>query len=223
VEAFYPGRDRVTMAGRTVGVVSLDVAASQATVFEAILAVEDGWARYDNRLGAADPTGVTAAPLLRADEMATLAEALPVIPSLDELVHVVASAFAAQFGLSPGSAEALPTAVDATARAAIWVGSRRLRPELDRHAVAWTQLGVLDVYLRMQADAVDEVLLAGDFIADAPGIDLLQARLRGCPAADTALRERFDAVYADPRHFLLGVGSGEVLVDTILRAAGVRR
>ena len=222
VEAFYPGRDRLTMARRTVGMVSLDVAASQATVFEAILAVENGWASHADRLSAADPTGVTATALLPADEVATLAEAVPAVPSLDELVHVIASAFAAQFGLSPQPAEAVPIPADAGARAAAWVGWRRPRPDLDRHGVAWTQLGVVDVYLRMHADAVDEVLLAGDFIADAPGIELLQDRLRGCPATEAALRRRFEDVYGDPRHFLLGVGSGELLVDAILRAAGAR-
>jgi hypothetical protein len=203
--------------------VSLDVAANRATVFEAVLAAEHGWAAHADRLRAADPNGVTAGALPDVDETTTLADVLKVVPSLDELVHLLASAFGAQFGLSPQPAETLPTVVDAAARAAAFVGSRRWRSDLDHHAVAWTQLGVLDVYLSMQSGAVQEVLLAGDFIADSPGVEVLQDRLRGCEPTEAAVRERVHAVYADPGHFLLGMGSGELLVDTILRATGARR
>ena len=41
VEAFYPGRDRITIDGRMLGVVSLDCDRGGATMFEAMLAIDD--------------------------------------------------------------------------------------------------------------------------------------------------------------------------------------
>ena len=38
VDAFYPGRDRITLGGRTLGVVALESDARGATLFEAVLA-----------------------------------------------------------------------------------------------------------------------------------------------------------------------------------------
>jgi len=218
VDAFYAGRDRVTVNQRMLGLVSLETDQDGATVFEAVLATGDCWARFADLATAVDPAGVVAAEIPAPAQVASLADLGP-RPALEDLATGVAGALAQEFGLTvtAGSAPTVPP--QAAVDAATWVASRRLRPGLDRHAVEWGQLGVFEVYLAAPAGTIDDLLFAGDFLADSPSIARLEARLRGCRRDRAAVAAVVDAVYADPRSFLLGVGPLQTVVDTIVRAA----
>lgn len=218
VDAFYPGRDRITVERRVLGFVSLASEARGATVFEAVLAVEGNWLGLPELVATVDREGVIAAEVVTAEQVTTLATH-GATPTLDELAHCLAGSYAHQFGLELTAGVDLPTPPDAEQRATAWLASRRRRPELDRRAIAWGQLGVLEVYLAVRGATIDDVLLAGDFIADAPSVGRLEERLRGCALAPAAITAVVDAVYADPRSFLLGLGPPQTLVDTIMRAA----
>ncbi len=218
VDAFYPGRDRINVEGRTLGLVSLESDARGATVFESVLAVDGDWVALPGLVAAVDRDGVIAVEEVPPEQVTTLA-AYGVTPTLDELAHCLAGSYAQQFGLelTAGTESTIPP--DGERRGAAWIASRRLRPGLDRHAIALGQLGVLEVYLSASGSTIADVLLAGDFIADSPSLERLEQRLRGCALAPAAIAAVVDAVYADTRSFLLGVGPLHVLVDTIMRAA----
>ena len=232
VDAFYPGRDRITVDRRLLGVVSLETDAQGTAMFEAVVALDGDWLSLPERLAKVDGEGRIAAAVLSADEVTTLA-ACGVTATVEELTHCVAGSYAEQFGLELTAGTAPPVPPDTVERAAVWIASRRLRPGLDRHAVAWGQLGVIEVHLAVDGDAIADVLLCGDFIADSPAIDQLELRLRGCALTRAAIGSVVDAVYAEPRSFLLGVGplqttgagraatgaAATLIVDTILRAA----
>jgi lipoate-protein ligase A len=218
VDAFYPGRDRITVGRRVLGSVSLESDAQGATAFEVVLAMDGDWLCLPERVAVVDRDGVLAAEVLSAADVTNVASHARA-PILAELAHCVAGSLAQQFGVElAAGAEPVPRA-DSAERAAAWVASRRLRPELDRHGIAWGQLGVVEVHLAMRASAIADVLLAGDFIADSASIAQLEQRLRGCPLDAVPLAAAVDAVYADPHAFLLGIGAPRTIVDTILSAA----
>jgi hypothetical protein len=217
IDAFYPGRDRITVDGRMLGMVSLAIEDRGVTAVEAVLAIDGDWLVLPNRVAAVDSAGALAVEVPTSDQVTTLA-AHGATPSVDELASCVAGSYAQQFGvtLSPAADPVLPA--DAAARGAAWIASRRWRAGLDRHAVEWGQLGVFEVYLSVREGRIEDVLLAGDFIADAPSIARLEQGLRGCPLTPAAVAAVVDAVYADPDSFLLGLGPPRTVVDTILRA-----
>jgi lipoate-protein ligase A len=218
VDAFYPGRDRITVDRRLLGVVSLETDATGATVFEATLAIDGDQCRVAELVAAVDRERVIAAEVLTARQVTALAER-GATPSLDELARAVAGTLAQQFGLAATAGVVPDLPPDAAARAAASIASRRLRPGLDGHAVEWGQLGVFEVHLATRGGAIDDLLLAGDYLADSPSIARLEQGLRGCALERAAIAAVVDAVYADPRSFLLGVGSLQTVVDTIVRAA----
>jgi hypothetical protein len=233
VDAFYPGRDRITVGRRMLGCVSLECDATGATVFEAVLAVDGDWLALPRLIAAVDADGVIAAQILDAEDVTTLS-AHGRTPSVPQLAHLLASAYEQQFQLRtiavdepPGGRRAVAagaaglgeTTPNAERQAAQWLASRRLRPQLNRHGIAWEQLGVFEVYLEAHDGNIVDLLLAGDFIADSPSVARLEQTLRGCPLEREALTAAVAAVYADPRSFLLGVASLQTVVDTILSAA----
>jgi hypothetical protein len=217
IDAFYPGRDCVTIGGRTVGLVSLESDANGSTVFEAALAIDGDWQRLADLVTAVDPDGVIAARTFPPGETTTLS-AHGVVPTLSAFADAVAASYAQQFGLILSIAAEPSTPLDAAERALAWVLSRQRRAGLDRHAVEWSQLGAFEVYLSARTGAIDDVLFAGDFVASSPSIAQLEQRLRGCRLERSPIAAVVDAVYADPRHFLLGVGPLSTVVETILRA-----
>ena len=218
VDAFYPGRDRITIDRHTVGLVSLECDARGATVFEAALAIDGDWLALTDRVAAVDRDGVLAVEVPAADQFTSLAEH-GARPSLAELARYVGESYAGQFGISLAAGPASIVPAGASAHAAPWLASRRQRAELDRHVAEWGQVGVFEVYLRTAAGRIEDVLMAGDFIADSPSIARLEQRLRGCALSTTAVGSVIEGVYADARSFLLGVGMRQTLVDTIVSAA----
>lgn len=218
IDAFYPGRDRITLDRRMLGIVSLESAPSGATSFEAVLAIDGDWLRLPELVRVVDRDGVIAAEVPAADQVTTLAAHAPA-PGLDDLANFVGSACTQQFGVELVAGIVPPEPADTPALAAQWLASRQLRPQLDRRGIAWGQLGVLEVYLSVLDGAIADVLFAGDFIADSASIERLEQRLRGCRFERAAIAAVVDAVYADPGSFLLGVGPLRTVVDTILSAA----
>lgn len=63
------------------------------------------------------------------------------------------------------------------------------------------------------------VRLGGDFIADSPGIELLEKRLRLVDANKRSVALTIDEVLGAPEHFILGVKKLSTLLDAILDAA----
>ena len=90
---------------------------------------------------------------------------------------------------------------------------------LNRRGSVSTMLGVIDAHVAVSAEQrVLGARIAGDVIADPAGIAALEAGLVGCPAAASSVQAVVDRVYADPNHFLLGIGPTATLTDAIMRA-----
>lgn len=218
VDAFYPGRDLITVGGRLLGAVGLVSEATGVTVFEACLAVGRDWSCLPARIEALDREGVVLVERLRADQTTALARHAARKPTPTELAHAVGGALAREFGVTPRSAACEDVHADAAAFAA-WLGERRRWPRLDRHALGWGQIGAFEAYLSLDADGcIEQIVLAGDFLADAASVADLEARLRGCPLRVKPIAAIVRDVYADPRRFLLGIGPLDTVAETIAEA-----
>jgi hypothetical protein len=221
VDAYYAGRDVLTVAGRLLGVVSLESEADGVSIFEAVLALDGDWSALPAWVDAVDPTGLIAAERVTADQVTALARHATQAPSLAELAHCLGGAYAQEFGVAVAESTVArgETGADTSRSFDAWLAERRPRPELDRHAVTWGQLGIVEAYLRCDGDgAIADVMLAGDFIADSPAIAELEVRLRGCPLQVAAIDAVVRTLFADPRHFLLGIGPLGVVAETIAGA-----
>lgn len=230
VPAFYPGRDFVTVNRRILALVSFETSETGALLFEAIIANTRDFSLLPERMETADPGGVVKMEMLAADSTTCLERELRTSLSFDEVAELLRRGFAKQFGfdLEPHSLAPLETqaieAVHARELAASdWLFGRRVRPDLDRRASMWGQLGAFEVHFALEQERfLKDIIFAGDFLANSPGIDRLERALRLCPAEWRAVDEIASAVYADPENFILGIGRLRTIADLVTRGLAVR-
>ena len=60
-------------------------------------------------------------------------------------------------------------------------------------------------------------MLAGDFIANSAAIAQLEHELRLCPAEWRAIDAVASEIFAQPEHFILGIGRTRAIADTICK------
>jgi lipoate-protein ligase A len=215
VPALYPGRETITAGGRLLGLLAFDVDERGACLFEAVLAVGSELDVLPPLLDRADPDGVVAAALILPGDATSVARALGRVPALDEIAALLARGYAARFDVRVEPTSASP-AVDADGA---WIDWRSPRPELDRHARAAIMVGTLEAHAALAPDGrLAAVELAGDLIADSPGVARLEAELAGVRAAAAEVHRIVEAAFCGPVHFALGVGPLRTITDTIVRA-----
>jgi hypothetical protein len=216
VAAFYPGRDFITVEGRTLGLVSFEVEASGALLFEAVLASGRDFSILPQVLDAADPRGVVPTRMFGPDETTSLARELGRVPDTAKLAQSIAAGYSARFGIvaSPTvlSDSELP-AFDADA----WLRARGPIPGRERRGTTSTQLGVFEAHFNVRAGRLADVVLAGDFIASSATVGHLEEALAGCPAERGAIDAVVQRVLAEDAHFMLGIGPVATIADTFAR------
>jgi hypothetical protein len=221
VDAFYPGRDLVTAAGRPLAVVSFDVDAGGvgALLCEAIVAVERDLSALPHLVDRVDPGGVVRVPMMLPDDVTSvgrIAGRVPDLPAWAGLLRRGWEAAKLDVAFAPYAGPREAAAVDAPA----WLLARAPRPELERRATAATMLGALDVHLGLAADGrIADAMLAGDFIAPAAAVDDVERGLRGCRPQRGAIEAVVARAFAGPERFILGVGPLSAVTDAVLRAA----
>jgi hypothetical protein len=225
VPAVYPGRDFVTADRRVFAAVSFETDENGTLLFEAIVSVSRDFTCLPALLDRVDPQGTVRVQLLDANGTTSLARALGTSIAFEEVADLLRRGFAKQFAVQLEPSELSPLeqqviqAVAARESEPHWLAQRVLRPDLDRHDSSWVQLGVLEVYLSLQqAQFIKDIMFVGDFIANSPGIDALERRLRLCPCERRAIEEVASEIFSDPANFILGIGKIRTVADVILRA-----
>jgi lipoate-protein ligase A len=216
IPAFYPGLDAITVGGRTLGLVSFEVDAHGALLFESILAIGEDFSALPALLETLDPSGTVAARLMTADETTSFARELGRAPALDEVAAWMRSGYEERLGLRCVERTLdVPALADVEERA--WLESRRRRPALARRGSVASLLGVLEAHFGLAQGRVEDIVFSGDFLADSAAIVRLEDELRGCAGERVALERVVHGVFADPAHFILGIGPVTTLSDAILR------
>jgi lipoate-protein ligase A len=223
VSAFYPGRDFVTVNRRVLALVSFEVDASGALLFEAIIANQRDFSLLPHWLDAVDPEGVVKAEMLGADGVTCLARELDTTLGTEDVAELLRRGYEQQFGIVC-EVRALSSlemqAIEATAARDLhdghWLEQRRLRPELNCHASVAIQLGTFEAHFALeQGRFIKEIVFAGDVIANSPGIERLERDLRLCPVEWHAIDAVASEVYAQPENFILGVGRVHTIADVV--------
>jgi hypothetical protein len=218
VSALYPGRDTITVARRTIGLLGLEVDGHGATLVEACLGIGRDQATLPHLLEAIDRDGVVGAQMVAPDDATSLARELGGAPSFDDLAGCIRRGYESRLGVEFVEAEA-PAGAAPTDDG--FVRERMRRADLDRRGTMPTMLGVLEAHVAMAGDGtIGELMLAGDLLAPSGTVARLEQAVRGCPPE----RDRLAAVIADvvrsPCDFILGVGPLDTIAQTIVR--GVR-
>jgi len=214
VPAFYPGRDVVTVERRILAVVSFEVDAAGALLFEAVIANTRDLSVLPGLLDRADPGGVVKAGMLTADDTTSLARAVGRELATEEVAERLCRGYERRLGVRFEERRLAP---DAPFDEDGWLRARSARADLDRHASVATQLGVLEAHLALRDGRIGDVVLAGDFIANSPAVERLEHDLRGCPAERAAIDAVVASVLAEPGNFILGVGAPGTIADAIVQ------
>jgi lipoate-protein ligase A len=230
VPAVYPGRDQVTAGRRVLGGVAFEVDAAGALLFEATIGNARDAAVLPAWLDAVDPSGIVRAEMLGANDVTSVARERGRGLALGEAAEGLVAGYAARSGvrfesraLEPGERAAVARLAEDALGDARWLAPRGPRPHL-RRASTTTQLGAFEAQVALDGDGtLHEVLLAGDFLADSPGVERLEQALRGCRPTVEAVEATASAVLAEPGHFVLGLGASpaRVVAETVARAAAV--
>jgi len=126
VSALYPGRDTVTVARRTIGLLGLEIDGQGATLIEACLGIERDQGTLPHLLDAVDPDGAVGAQMVTRDDATSLARELGGHPSLKQT----------RSGVSHHQMTA-SCASERAARTSIGAGRRRRCSACSRHTSGW--------------------------------------------------------------------------------------
>lgn len=211
IAAYYPGRDVVTVDGRTIAGLGIDVAHDGSVLVEAAVALGRSFATVTGFVDRADPSGVVPMDLMSDAQGTSVAETIARVPDLEAWTAALATGYARRLGFDvtmEGRME--PPPPDAS-----WIAAGRLAPHLVRHAVTRDVLGVVEVYAASDGRLVDDVRVCGDVMAPSPVVERLEATLRGAPVDRDELRRRAAAGAAEG---LLGVRSLATIGDLVYEA-----
>jgi hypothetical protein len=214
LRAIYPGRDLVTVDGRPLGVLGLEVDADGATLIEAVLSVERDQSLLPHLLDRVDAAGVVSAPMIAPDDVTSMSRSLGRTPSFDELVARIRRGYETRLGVA-----FVEESLEHDGGDAAFVRSRVPRPELDRRARSATMLGTLETHCALGENSrLREVMLAGDLLVPSRTMARLEQALGGCRASLEPLAAAIDDVVRPPTDFILGVHPLRTIAETIVRA-----
>ncbi|MGH7804012.1 MAG: hypothetical protein ACREQJ_06660, partial [Candidatus Binatia bacterium] len=226
VDAFYPGRDFITVNRRTIGMVTFEVDENGALVFEGILALDQPFElRHAAELSGESDGGIQGEIFAR-ELVTSLAAETGRSRSPREVADAIAMGYAEQFHLEVRRKEL--SALEAQAIAAIEAREfadgwhrRASREELPLRAVTPIALGVFEARVALeQGRFLRDVQFSGDFIANGPSVEHLERELRLCPADWGSIAMVADRIFGRPENFILGIGKVRAIPDTIMRALG---
>jgi lipoate-protein ligase A len=225
VEAFYLGRDFITVHRKVVGMVSFETDDRGALLFEGILALDRDFSLTGPFLARGDPRGLLKGEPLPPDAVTCLATEMKRRTSPKEIADALRTGFADHFRLETHPRDLAPLEEQAIAGIESrefgdgWLRCRGPRDDLPLRGSAAVPLGVFEVRLALEQERfVREVQLSGDFIANSSAVETLERELKLCPTDWRALAMVTDQVFQRPENFILGIGKLRTIPDTILKA-----
>jgi lipoate-protein ligase A len=226
VPVFYPGRDVITVGGRTLALISLETARTGALLFDAVIALGRDFTLVPALLDQADPGGVIKTPMWEQGQTTTVREVTGSDCAASTVAEHLAQGYATVFGLSLDGAPGGEPAAAAPAGAAGSDGSdseeaflmgRTPGPELDHHGMVAGQIGMLEAYFARDGERIGTLMLAGDFMANSSAVDELEATLRGVRREWATVSTRVVETFARPENFVLGLGDLSLIAEAICR------
>lgn len=221
VDVSYPGLDLITHTRRAIGALTF-VEIGEPTLFQAVLAAERTLADGALLLDRVDPEGVVPMAMIPPTDAASLAEILEPRGSAEltpgALQRRLAAGYAAAFGLqtraldeaaSGALADTRPGAAEPPSPSPQGTGAR-----------AVGLLGTVEAWTTLDADRIDRIVLAGDFLSPPDLPNRLSDALRGLPPRAAEIERGVRRFLDRDQRYLLGLRPAE-LIDLLQRSATV--
>jgi hypothetical protein len=220
VDAFYGGRDVVTVGGRVLAYASFSVTPDGLVIADQFVGLESDFSSVDALLRELDTSGVVATrpgslgPCSRLEELVR-------VPQPDAWCSLVAEHAAAAFACAvdtTGAVAGSPPIVATTLREAdetayeAFQDERGPTPPGSAPAAAMTMLGVVEATATLVDQAIHGLVLSGDLITPFATLEELARRLEGEPLAVATIGRAVTSLLAEPDHFILGVSDLEELI-----------
>jgi hypothetical protein len=213
LEAYYPGRDMITVGGKAIAWLSLAVEAGGGTLVEAGVSLTRGLDVLPALADRCDPDGAVPVTMWAADDVTTLASALGGrTPAPREVALAIAEGYRRRLQLEPVM-EQLPVLADQQSSIE---PDAPPRPRSQRRVM----LGALLASACVDAGGkLEAVWLGGDLIAPAATVRSIMDALTGQPPAADTLRATVERILERPDDFLLGANATDVAAVVAAAAA----
>ena len=214
VDAFYPGRDLVTVGGRPLAHLAFTVMRDGAALLEMHVAEGPAFARLPLLLDRHDPRGVAGVDRAALDAATCLAE--QDVPARDDEAWALRFAAMATREMACEVAmvgEPVRGDAEATPEAALGLlASPGPVPEGSKVAVGLSMLGVVECAARLRGDRLLGLQLTGDLIAPFHTLDDIAAECEGEPFRPANVRKALTRAMSQPRSFVLGLRELDELI-----------
>lgn len=221
VDAFYPGRDLVTVEGRALAHASFTVMRDGVAVVEMQVAEESSFSGLAGLLDRFDPDGVAGVEREALATATSLAQTRTASRSDADWAARFASFAASAFGCEAAATEegrpapGLSTLAHAGA-ARDFLAMPGPVAAGSMSAAAVSMLGVVECAARLRGDRLTGLAITGDLIAPFHTLDDIASECEGEPFRAANVRKALARALARPRSFLLGLRD---LDELILRMA----
>lgn len=214
VDAYYPGRDLVTVGGRPLAHLSFTVMRDGTAVVEMHVAETTSFAALPGLLDRFDPAGVAGVDRDALAGAVSLADTATAAAGDDEWAARFAAAAAASFACEARvHAEDGAGVTPADARAAAdFLASPGPAPEGANIAAAVSMLGVVECSGGRRGDRLTGLRLTGDLIAPFHTVDDIAVECEGEPLRAANIRKALARAMSRPRSFLLGLRDLDELI-----------
>jgi lipoate-protein ligase A len=224
LKCFYPGRDAITLERREIAMCTFETDSAGAMLFEAALAISRGMEDVVRDLERIDPDGQLPCAMYDADSATTLTREIGRDLESVEIARAIVAGYASQFGDVRVRELTAEEAAQSQQRSAAVISSgwlhRAIDASLKLHARIASQLGSVEARIALNpAGTVERLALAGDFIADSPGLAALERELVGARLDLPSVSRAIVKTYASGKNYFLGVGDLSNLVQLIMKAA----
>ena len=221
LECFYPGRDVVTFERREIAMCTFETDASGAMLFEAAVAVNRGMEEVVQDLEHFDPAGQLPCAMYGPDAATKLVRELDRDVTFAEVAGAIARGYSNLLG--GGDRRELTPIENAHAeRRGVSLEQRgwlQLSADGNLSSRMASQLGSIEARIRASPDGVvDTIDLAGDFIANSPGIAAFQSAMSGKRLDVASVTAAVMKVFGHGDNFMLGIGELSNLVKLVTRA-----
>jgi hypothetical protein len=222
VDAFYPGRDLVTVDESPLASCSFTVLPDGVLLVDICLGLDGPLSLLGKHIRQLDAGGIAAIDPDCFDGAVALRDRLTSTPDQEAWVSRLADACETAWRCTVNALPDLPqwlgtfTAPDDDAYAA-FLGERVAQPSGDvRSAASMTMLGVVEASARVVDNRLAGLEICGDLIAPAMTLTALSDACEGVVAAPPAIRRAVTAVLSQDKHFVLGLDDIDGLLCRLL-------
>ncbi len=221
IDAFYPGRDLITVDKKPIGACSFTVFPDGVALVDICIGNRESLATFGPLIDELDRDGVAAIDKQCFADAASLADLGCPERGIEDWLGAFADAATSDWRCeSRVWSESPPwwSTFTAPGEAAFseFLGERREAKPGMRTAAALTMLGVAEASARIEDDRLVDVELAGDIMAPATTVAALADACEGQVARAAAIRRCVTSVLAQESHFLLALDSPDELICRLL-------